>query len=65
MLNHKQQTIQKAVTISGVGLHTGVQTTMTFVPAKPNHGIKFQRIDLPGSLHHSIEADWRPGSRCF
>ncbi len=49
MLNHKQQTIQKAVTISGVGLHTGVQTTMTFVPAKPNHGIKFQRIDLPGS----------------
>jgi UDP-3-O-[3-hydroxymyristoyl] N-acetylglucosamine deacetylase/3-hydroxyacyl-[acyl-carrier-protein] dehydratase len=55
MLNHKQQTIQKAVTISGVGLHTGVQTTMTFVPAKPNHGIKFQRIDLPGSP--IIEAD--------
>ncbi len=22
---------------------------MTFLPAKPNHGIKFQRIDLPGS----------------
>ncbi|HEV8513653.1 MAG TPA: bifunctional UDP-3-O-[3-hydroxymyristoyl] N-acetylglucosamine deacetylase/3-hydroxyacyl-ACP dehydratase [Cyclobacteriaceae bacterium] len=55
MLNHKQQTIQKAVTISGVGLHTGVQTTMTFMPAKPNHGIKFQRIDLPGSP--IIEAD--------
>jgi UDP-3-O-[3-hydroxymyristoyl] N-acetylglucosamine deacetylase/3-hydroxyacyl-[acyl-carrier-protein] dehydratase len=33
----------------GVGLHTGVQTNMTFLPAKPNHGIKFQRIDLPGS----------------
>lgn len=49
MLNHKQQTIKKSVTISGVGLHTGVQTNMTFVPAKPNHGIKFQRIDLPGS----------------
>lgn len=49
MLNYKQQTIRKAVTISGVGLHTGVQTTMTFLPAKPNHGIKFQRIDLPGS----------------
>src|SRR6478736_9854359 len=55
MLNHKQQTIQKAVTISGVGLHTGVQTTMTFMPAKSNHGIKFQRIDLPGSP--IIEAD--------
>lgn len=49
MLNHKQQTIKKSVTISGVGLHTGVQTVMTFLPAKPNHGIKFQRIDLPGS----------------
>ncbi len=49
MLNIKQQTIKKSVTLSGVGLHTGVQTNMTFVPAKPNHGIKFQRIDLPGS----------------
>jgi len=49
MLNHKQQTIEKSVTLSGVGLHTGVPTTMTFLPAKPNHGIKFQRIDLPGS----------------
>jgi UDP-3-O-[3-hydroxymyristoyl] N-acetylglucosamine deacetylase/3-hydroxyacyl-[acyl-carrier-protein] dehydratase len=49
MLNHKQQTIKKSVTLSGVGLHTGVQTTMTFLPAKPNHGIKFQRVDLPGA----------------
>lgn len=49
MLNHKQQTIKKSVTISGVGLHTGVQTNLTFLPAKPNHGIKFQRIDLPGA----------------
>ncbi|MCU0368015.1 MAG: bifunctional UDP-3-O-[3-hydroxymyristoyl] N-acetylglucosamine deacetylase/3-hydroxyacyl-ACP dehydratase, partial [Cyclobacteriaceae bacterium] len=48
-LNHKQQTIKKSVTLSGVGLHTGVQTNMTFLPAKPNHGIKFQRIDLPGA----------------
>ncbi|MDZ4716336.1 MAG: bifunctional UDP-3-O-[3-hydroxymyristoyl] N-acetylglucosamine deacetylase/3-hydroxyacyl-ACP dehydratase [Cytophagales bacterium] len=49
MLNHKQRTIKKSVTISGVGLHTGVQTALTFLPAKPNHGIKFQRVDLPGS----------------
>ncbi len=49
MLNIKQQTIQKSVTLSGVGLHTGVQTDVTFLPAKPNHGIKFQRVDLPGS----------------
>jgi len=55
MLNYKQQTIKKSVTLSGVGLHTGVQTNMTFLPAKANHGIKFQRTDLPGSP--TIDAD--------
>ena len=45
---NKQHTIQKSVQISGVGLHTGVAANMTFLPAKPNHGIKFQRIDLEG-----------------
>lgn len=47
-MNIKQQTILKAVSVSGVGLHTGVQATMTFLPAPSNHGYKFQRIDLPG-----------------
>ncbi len=44
----KQHTIKKEVTVSGVGLHTGVPANMTFKPAKPNHGIKFKRIDLEG-----------------
>jgi len=44
----KQHTIKKAVTVSGVGLHTGVQANMTFLPAKPHHGYKFQRTDLEG-----------------
>ncbi|MDQ3393848.1 MAG: bifunctional UDP-3-O-[3-hydroxymyristoyl] N-acetylglucosamine deacetylase/3-hydroxyacyl-ACP dehydratase [Bacteroidota bacterium] len=48
-MNIKQHTIKKSVTVSGVGLHTGVQANMTFLPATPNHGIKFQRIDLEGS----------------
>ena len=47
-MNTKQQTIQKAVSVSGVGLHTGVSATMTFLPAPSNHGYKFQRVDLPG-----------------
>lgn len=47
-MNEKQQTIKKAASVSGVGLHTGVSATMTFVPAPANHGYKFQRIDLPG-----------------
>ncbi len=44
----KQHTIKKAITISGVGLHTGVEANMTFLPAPVGHGIKFQRIDMEG-----------------
>lgn len=43
-----QHTVKDKVSISGIGLHTGVVSNITFVPAKPNHGIKFQRIDLDG-----------------
>ena len=45
----KQQTIQKSVSLSGVGLHSGKEVKMTFLPAKANHGVKFQRIDLDDS----------------
>lgn len=45
-MNIKQHTLKKSVEISGVGLHTGVITRMSFLPAKPDHGIKFQRVDL-------------------
>ena len=31
---------------NGVGLHSGVNVTMTVKPAKPNSGILFKRIDL-------------------
>lgn len=54
-MNIKQHTILKSVTLSGVGLHTGVSANMTFLPAKPNHGIKFQRIDIEG--HPTVDAD--------
>ncbi len=51
----KQHTIGKSVTVSGVGLHTGVIATMTFLPAPPNHGYKFQRMDLEGQP--TVDAD--------
>jgi len=54
-MNTKQHTIKGKVTVSGVGLHTGVDANMTFVPAPPDHGIKFQRIDLEGQP--IVEAD--------
>ncbi len=43
----KQKTIQSAVSLSGIGLHTGVNVTVTFKPAEENFGRCFQRIDLP------------------
>lgn len=43
-----QHTIKQPVTLKGIGLHTGQDVTMTFRPAEANHGVKFQRIDLPG-----------------
>jgi len=42
----KQTTIKKAVTLKGVGLHTGREVEMTFHPAPENHGYKFKRVDL-------------------
>ncbi len=46
-MSEYQNTIEKQVQISGTGLHTGQQGTMTFLPAPANHGIQFRRIDLP------------------
>ena len=43
-----QKTITKPVSISGRGLHTGLDVNVDFKPAPENHGIVFKRIDLPG-----------------
>jgi UDP-3-O-[3-hydroxymyristoyl] N-acetylglucosamine deacetylase/3-hydroxyacyl-[acyl-carrier-protein] dehydratase len=42
----KQKTLAKSFKIEGIGLHTGVNVTMNFLPAPENHGFKFKRIDL-------------------
>ena len=41
-----QRTIKKHVSISGVGLHTGNKTKLTFKPAPENTGVRFKRIDV-------------------
>jgi UDP-3-O-[3-hydroxymyristoyl] N-acetylglucosamine deacetylase len=41
-----QKTINKEFTLRGVGLHSGLEVTMTIKPAEPNFGIVFKRIDL-------------------
>jgi len=43
-----QHTIQGSVKLSGVGIHAGHVATLTLLPAPPDHGIKFQRVDIAG-----------------
>lgn len=50
-----QQTLKKSISLSGVGLHSGVKVNLNFKPARANHGIKFQRTDIEGQP--VIEAD--------
>ncbi|MBP7563142.1 MAG: bifunctional UDP-3-O-[3-hydroxymyristoyl] N-acetylglucosamine deacetylase/3-hydroxyacyl-ACP dehydratase [Candidatus Cloacimonetes bacterium] len=42
-----KQTIAGQISYTGVGLHLGEITTITFKPAEPNEGITFVRVDLP------------------
>jgi len=51
----KQQTIASSINISGIGLHTGNKSNMTFHPAPRNTGIFFRRADLAGKPE--IKAD--------
>jgi len=44
----KQKTLKKAVSIEGVGLHTGENVKLTLKPAPANYGFKFVRSDLEG-----------------
>ena len=51
----KQKTIKSEITLTGVGLHTGQEVSMTFKPAPINNGYTFIRLDLEGQP--VIEAD--------
>jgi len=51
----KQRTIAKETSFSGIGLHTGSLTTMTFKPAPVDSGVVFYRVDLPNNP--AIQAD--------
>ncbi|MEH6537818.1 MAG: bifunctional UDP-3-O-[3-hydroxymyristoyl] N-acetylglucosamine deacetylase/3-hydroxyacyl-ACP dehydratase [Psychroserpens sp.] len=51
----KQKTIEARISLTGVGLHTGKDVTLTFCPAAVNSGFAFKRVDLEGEP--VIEAD--------
>ena len=51
-----QQTITKAISVSGIGLHSGKQVEMKLVPAEVDHGVKFIRSDK--KKNNVIDAIW-------
>ncbi len=43
-----QRTLNGEFTLTGKGLHTGLEITARFLPAPENHGYKIKRVDLGG-----------------
>ncbi|WP_299052718.1 bifunctional UDP-3-O-[3-hydroxymyristoyl] N-acetylglucosamine deacetylase/3-hydroxyacyl-ACP dehydratase [uncultured Polaribacter sp.] len=57
-MSKKQKTIQKEVSLSGVGIHTGNTVNMTIKPAPVNHGFAFSRVDLEGAPIIAAKAEY-------
>jgi len=61
----KQRTLNKVLSFSGVGVFTGEEVTMRLYPAPIDHGIVFQRVDLPFQPLIPASLDYvKPSSRC-
>jgi UDP-3-O-[3-hydroxymyristoyl] N-acetylglucosamine deacetylase/3-hydroxyacyl-[acyl-carrier-protein] dehydratase len=58
VIQDHQRTIAKPAETKGVGLHSGVETTVRFVPAAPGSGIRFIRTDLAGRPAVPARADF-------
>ena len=41
-----QKTLSKKISFKGIGIHTGKNVNMSILPAVPNSGIYFKRVDL-------------------
>ena len=41
-----QKTILKRISLAGIGIHTGLKVQLNILPAQPNTGIIFKRIDI-------------------
>jgi len=56
-----QRTLTKPTSLSGIGLHTGNKTTITFKPSDVNTGIRFIRTDveespeIPADIEHVVD----------
>lgn len=65
MKSNRQTTLKGAAYFSGIGLFTGQHSSIRLLPAPPNSGIVFQRIDLPGSPEIPAQLEYiRQTPRC-
>ena len=56
-MHRKQRTIRHSKSCRGVGLHTGVDSVITFHPAPENYGIRFVRSDIKDSPEIKADID--------
>ena len=56
-MHRKQRTIRHSKSCKGVGLHTGVDSIITFHPAPENYGIRFVRSDIKDSPEIKADID--------
>jgi UDP-3-O-[3-hydroxymyristoyl] N-acetylglucosamine deacetylase/3-hydroxyacyl-[acyl-carrier-protein] dehydratase len=57
-MTQMQRTLANPFTVTGKGLHTGVNVTMSFYPAQEDYGYKFKRVDLPDQPVIEADADY-------
>jgi UDP-3-O-[3-hydroxymyristoyl] N-acetylglucosamine deacetylase len=56
MKQNRQTTLRAAVTLEGIGVHSGDEARVVLHPAEANHGIVFLRTGLPGGRERLIDA---------
>ena len=56
-MERKQRTIRTSQSCQGVGLHTGVDSSITFHSAPENYGIRFVRSDISSSTEVKADID--------
>ena len=52
-----QKTLSKKVSFQGIGLHSGLNSTVNLIPAKEDEGIIFKRVDL--NKNNLIKANFK------
>lgn len=56
---HAQTTLAEAITLNGIGVHSGAPVSLTLHPTDANTGIVFLKTDAASGREIEIRADWR------